>query len=223
MYNTLTGLRNILYYVQSHAPNGCLLSLDQAKAFHHVAHPYLFHVLSVYDFPRTLTGFIQRLYNNHPSSILLLRQSSRTLPVRHGVRQACPLSPALFTLAIDALLWSVDTNNRIQDLPLSGCDNWKVSAYAGDVTVLVRDKESVLETFCTYYRYAAVPGGLLNLNKTQVMALGVLFFFFFRSPLPIQQCDSIKILGVTFDPNGPIIQNWTSVLDDIAALRLLSP
>lgn len=86
-YDLLSGLRDILSYVRSRVPNGCLLSLDQAKACDSVVHSYLFNGLEVYGFPAWLTNTIRRLSGHHRSSLLLLRRTSLQFLVCRGVRQ----------------------------------------------------------------------------------------------------------------------------------------
>lgn len=82
-----------------------------------------------------------------------MRQSSSQFPVCRGVRQGCPLFTALFTLEIHTLLWNLDTNSRIQGLPLPNGGAWKVLAYADDVTVLLGNADSAAVTLSVYDEY----------------------------------------------------------------------
>lgn len=212
MYDTLSGLRDVLHYAPSSAAHGCFLSLDQAKAFDRVDHSYLLAVLDAYQFPSSLVNIIRRLYNNHRSSVYMLHRLSEEFPVSRGVRQGCPLSPILFALSIDPLLWSIDTAANIHGLPLPMSGSWKVAAYADDVTVLLRDASSVAETVRVYEAYAAISGGALNHRKTKLMPFSDRTAY---EHLPFPVTTSVKILGVIFDRNGPTSANWANAVQDL--------
>ncbi|XP_064463044.1 uncharacterized protein LOC135373931 [Ornithodoros turicata] len=216
MYGTLSGLRDILRYATATSvpSRGCLLSLDQAKAFDGVEHAYMLAVLQAYGFPSWICGVIRRLYNHHRSRIFMLHRFSDEFTVTRRVRQGCPLSPALFTLVIDPLLWAIDTDTHIHGIPLPISGTWKVAAYADDVTVLLRDAGSVDEVLRVYDAYAVISGELLNYRKTKLMPLGDWASYLL---LPFSCATSLKILGVVFDRHGPTTSNWTTALQDLCS------
>ena len=62
--------------------------------------------------------------------------------MRRGIRQGCPLSGQLYSLAIEPLLNLLRT--RVKGVRVPGADKAiTVSAYADDVTVLIQDQEDV--------------------------------------------------------------------------------
>lgn len=214
MYDALSGLRDILHFTSLDLRNGCVLSLDQKKAFDRVEHSYLQAVLRRYGFPELIWRTVANLYSNHRSCLHLLQRFSQEFPVARGVRQGCPLSPALFVLAIDPLLWNIDTDIRIGGLALPQSGSWKVTAYADDITVLLDSSTSVLEVLRVYDAYAGLSGGRLNYEKSKLMPLGSSVPY--RS-LGVQICTRLKILGVLFDNNGPTPENWTEALDAVCS------
>lgn len=212
MHDTLSGLRDILHFASLGPRNGSVLSLDQQKAFDRVEHSYLQAVLRIYGFPELIWRTVAHLYSNHRSSLHLLARFSREFPVARGVRQGCPLSPALFVLAIDPLLWNIDTDARIGGLPLPHSGSWKVAAYADDITVLLDDSTSVPVVLRVYDAYASLSGGKLNFEKSKLMPLGCSVPY---HSLGVPICTRLKILGVLFDSNGPTPENWTEALNTV--------
>lgn len=61
--------RNMLGYTFTRQAPGILVSLDQAKAFNRVKHPYLFQVLKAFGFSPTTVDLFRDLYSNLQSSL----------------------------------------------------------------------------------------------------------------------------------------------------------
>lgn len=82
---------------------GVVASLDAEKAFDSVEWGFLWAVLSKYGFrPRFLT-WIQMLYANPRVRVRTNGSLSDSFLLGRGTRQGCPLSPALFALALELL------------------------------------------------------------------------------------------------------------------------
>jgi len=77
-----------------------LIALDQEKAFDRVDHNYLFNVLKVFGFGETFLNLIQLLYNGASCIVKVGGTLSRPIPILRGIRQGCPLSGQLYSLAI---------------------------------------------------------------------------------------------------------------------------
>ena len=69
------------------------INLDQAKAFDRVSHFYLFKVLQHFGFGPSFILWVQLLYNNISSSVLVNGHVGMDFPVNRSVRQGCALSP----------------------------------------------------------------------------------------------------------------------------------
>lgn len=87
--------------------NSCdlgLLSLDQEKAFDKVDHEYLFQALEAFAVER---NFLLRLKMFYSEAFFTLKVGGGlSCPVKmgRGIRQGCPLSGQLYSLAIEPLL-----------------------------------------------------------------------------------------------------------------------
>jgi hypothetical protein len=105
------------------------------------------------------------LYTNIRNQVIVNHLFTDPSPVSHSVRQDCGLSPALFALCIETLANRIRTNILIKgkDLPRA---ELKVSLYADDTTVLVRDGPFAQHVIDTFKTYESASGLSLNLNKS---------------------------------------------------------
>ncbi|CAM2117671.1 unnamed protein product [Caretta caretta] len=108
-----------------------VLSLDQEKAFDRVDHGYLLSTLQVFGFGPQFVGFLRVLYTS-AECLVKLNWTLTEPSFRRGVRQGCPLSGQLYTLAIKPFLCLLC--RRLTGLVLREPElRLVLSAYADDV------------------------------------------------------------------------------------------
>ncbi|CAM2105264.1 unnamed protein product [Caretta caretta] len=81
-----------------------LLSLDEEKAFNRVDRGYLLNTLRAFGFGPQFVGFLQVLYTSAECLVKLNWTLTEPVSFGQGVRQGCPLSGQLYTLAIEPFL-----------------------------------------------------------------------------------------------------------------------
>ena len=81
-----------------------LISIDQEKAFDWVDHGYIFKVLNVFGFGDCFISWVKFLYSQVSCLVKVDGGLSRPVAVRRVIRQGCPLSGQLYSLAIEPLL-----------------------------------------------------------------------------------------------------------------------
>jgi len=91
---------NVQYLFQEKA----LQFLDQEKAFDRVNHFYLFKTLKAFGVGQSFTAWIKMLCNDASVMLKVGGGLSWPVPVLRGIRQGCPLSGILYSLAIEPLL-----------------------------------------------------------------------------------------------------------------------
>ncbi|KAG0415775.1 hypothetical protein HPB47_007049 [Ixodes persulcatus] len=171
--HTLTTLtRDILEFTRSRRANGLLVSLDQAKAFDRVEHQYFLGVLDGFGFSSESAQLFAALNSDLRSDLFLNGSLVARFPVTRGVRQGCPLSPVLFVLSLEPFLVGVDRHHSISGLALPGSDELRVSAYADDVTLYLRDEDSLVKAPRLFDEYACLYGARLNPEKSKSLCIG---------------------------------------------------
>ena len=98
-------------------------------------------------------------------------RASTFFSLRRGVRQGCPLSGVLFVLGIELLSGSIKNDPTIKGIQVNK-NELKVSQYADDTTVYVRDLDSVTSLLRVLNDFKEHSGLEINTSKTEAMWLG---------------------------------------------------
>ncbi|KAM7297287.1 hypothetical protein ISCGN_022440 [Ixodes scapularis] len=192
--HTLTTLtRDILVFTRSRRANGLLVSLDQAKAFDRVEHQYLLGVLDGFGFTSESAQLFAASYSDFRSDLFLNGSLVARFPVTRGVRQGCPLPPALFVLSLEPFLVGVGRHPSITGLALPGSGELRVSAYADDVTLYLRNEDNLMKDLRLFDEYACLSGARLNPEKSKSLCIGAPP----TCPPSLPRAHSVTILGVS--------------------------
>ena len=89
-----------------------VVSPDQEKAFDRVDYLYLFDTLGDFGFWCCVCVLVKLLYSGAERIIRMGAELSQPIPVRRGIRQGCPISGQLFSLAIEPLLCKLRSRLR---------------------------------------------------------------------------------------------------------------
>ena len=81
--------------------DGAVILVDLAAAFPSMGHDYLFKVLERQGIPAEFRNAVKSFYKHNVQFMKLDGDTSRSFQGKSGVRQGCPMSPVLFTLAMD--------------------------------------------------------------------------------------------------------------------------
>ena len=202
-------IRDIIDYAELKNINGILLSLDQEKAFDRVAHDYLFDVLKAFGLGNNFTHWIQTIYNDVYSSVIVNQFISDPFPVLRSVRQGCCLSPMLYILCLEPVLIKIRKDANIKGFKIPGKDDQKVIAFADDSNFSVLDDISVEKIFVYFDLYSKASGAKLNKTKSKGFFLGK---WKTRSdhPFGISWIQKIKIFGVLYG-NITLNEIWNPV------------
>ncbi|KAH7963688.1 hypothetical protein HPB52_022416 [Rhipicephalus sanguineus] len=213
IFNALTLTRDLLAYMDHTRTPGLCVSLDQEHAFDRVRHEYLFAILGVYGFQPKVIDLFRIIYGNMTSTLVINGVAKGKIRLTRGVRQGCALSPMLFVLCIDPFIRSISADAKIRGLPLPGTETVTVSAYADDVTVFVRDLDSLFQALRRLEDYGRLSGAKLNISKSSALALGDLHQTNLPCNLRIEK--KIKIIGVTFEQKGVASDVWDDLVQEV--------
>ncbi|KAH7956175.1 hypothetical protein HPB52_006656 [Rhipicephalus sanguineus] len=118
------------------------------------------------------------------------------------------------------LLANIERNESSRGFPLTGEAVVKVLAYAGDVSLFVRDPASLQAFWTTFASYAEALGAELNMRKSKALPFGA----FARGALGnLEVVDAVKVLGIYFCCGGVAETTWQRALERAqAAITRLS-
>ena len=214
---------DVINYSKTEDIPGLLVSLDYRKAFDTVCKSSIIASLSKYNFGPIFTGYVATILNGSEASIKNAGWISEWFPTSKGVRQGCSLSPLLFILVVELLAIKIRGNNAIKSVLVGtehGQHDTKFSQYADDVSLYLKDVESLKVTLNEIDNFTNFSGLTLNRTKSIAMWLGR-----DRGNAPgedtlkwLNENDNIKILGVYFNASTEsslIEKNWETKIQDI--------
>ena len=196
-----------------------IISIDQTKAFDRLNHGFMFKILEKFGFGDSFISWIKTLYTDINSQICTNGYLSEPFTLERGVRQGCPLSPMLYTLATEALLSAIRKSSDINGF--LGPDNQesKVKGYADDTAVYVRDIASVQKTIDLFDRFGLASESKINLLKTHVLLCGPLIEQRPEHSDLNYERDKIKLLGVWVGNDDTTADaNWLPVVKKISRI-----
>ena len=150
---------------------GSLLLLDQEKAFDRVDRHYMAKTLESYNIPPSVRDWVSLIYSDTPANININNQLSTTIQLMSGVRQGCPLSPALFALTIEPMANAIRKNASIRGIPIPH-GTAKIQMFADDTIFYCGAPGDVPRIIETLQLYSEASGAKPNLNKTEILPIG---------------------------------------------------
>ena len=112
------------------ASHGCLILIGQLKWKLSESCPQLWQWVTV-------------LYNDISSCVLNNGFATNHFILSRGVRQGCPLSGILFVIGIEILSNAIRRSSEIKGIQIKQKQTVKITQYADDTTVFLRDVQSV--------------------------------------------------------------------------------
>jgi len=211
--NNLNLIRDVLDYTERTHETGILLSLDQEKAFDRVDRSLLHNVLRRFGFGPSFTRWISTIYAGASAQVICNGELTETIPLERGVRQGCPLSPALYVLVAEVLGETIRTDKTITGFLLPGAHGkeFRLAQYADDTTLYIKTDRSLQQVLNVVQRYENASGARLNKTKTEAMWLGQ---WSGRTDTPhgLKWVKKMRILGIVFGHGEVETDNWSPKL-----------
>lgn len=182
-----------------------MVSLDQKQAFDYISREYLWEVLNAYGFNNDLINLIKILYAESTVQVNVNGVLTETFSIRRGVKQGCPLSAALYVLAINPLLHRIKNDNRLTGVKSGSGKRVVVLAYADDITIIIKNQAELDIVLEHLSFYEEVSGSKLNQDKTE----GVWFGRSETKPIVnLLDMETMTVLGVHFNNKDSYEKNW---------------
>lgn len=149
--------------------DNALLSMDLEKAFDRIEWQYLFEVLRKFGVKDNLLKWIRLLYSNPKADILSNGLFSVPFRLYRRTRQGCPLSPLLFSLAIEPLAIAICTHKKISGITLGDTDHW-IALYADDIILFCSHlKETIPSLLHLINTFSMFCGYKINYDKSKIL------------------------------------------------------
>jgi exonuclease III len=163
---------DIMEYTESVQKPGLLLLIDFEKAFDTVDRKFMKNVLEFFGFGQSIQKWIELLYKDIESSILVNGFSTTFFPISRGCRQGDPVSPYLFILCVEILGNMIRQDKNIKGIKM-GAFEYLLAQFADDTTLMLDGTEkclySVLRVLELFERFSGLK---VNADKTKLVWIG---------------------------------------------------
>uniref|UniRef100_A0A803TDI1 Reverse transcriptase domain-containing protein n=1 Tax=Anolis carolinensis TaxID=28377 RepID=A0A803TDI1_ANOCA len=165
----IRNILNILNHATEKKSKVLILKLDFCKAFDSIDHKYLNRLCEECNMGGKVCKVIKELYSENKATILVNGTQTRQININRGTKQGCPLSPALFSLAIEPLANLVRNNPVIKGYKM-GKEDIKINLYADDVMIILGEVEESLQSLVkTVKDFGKTSGLTINLGKSEIL------------------------------------------------------
>lgn len=159
-------------YCDTAEVDGCLVALDQEKAYDRIDHEYLWRILEAFALPDSFINTVKGLYKNARTAVLVNQTSPATFAVRRGVRQGDPLSCLLFDLAIEPLAESLRRSN-LKGINIPGAvQRLIVRLFADDTQIYLSKSDKWTEVVEITDDWCRASTAKFNVGKTEFLPMG---------------------------------------------------
>ena len=165
-------IQDLMFYTNKENLPGMAIFLDFRKAFDTIEWHYLEKVLTHFNFGPNFLQWFKTLHADISSCVLNNGHASCFFPINRGERQGCPLSGLLFVIGLKLLARAIKRDNLIKGIS-TGEKEIKISMYADDTTVFVRDLDSISHLLNILKKFASISGLQINTSKTEALWLGL--------------------------------------------------
>ena len=151
-----------------------ILLLDSAKAYGTLQRPYLLSALTWLELSPHFVSVVAALHCDTTFRFLVNGDRSSLRVVTCGIRQECLLAPLIFIIALDIVYRVLQAREDIGGLLIASgrrTTELKVSGYADDTAVYLRDWSAFLPVIAILDDFASVSGLWINRAKSIVLEM----------------------------------------------------
>ena len=141
--------------------------VDYAKAFDCVDNSKVWKILQEIEIPDHLTCFLRNLYADQEATVRTGHGTTDWFQIGKGIRQGCILSPCLFNLYAEHLLWNARLDEAQAEIKIAG-RNINNLRYADDTTLMAESQEELQSLLIKVKEENEKVVLKLNVQKTNV-------------------------------------------------------
>jgi len=133
----------------------------------------MWKILQEMGIPHHLTCLLRNLYAGQETTVRMRHGTRDWFQIGKGVCQGCILSPCLFNLYAEYIMWNVGLNEAQAEIK-SARRNINDLRYADDTTLMAESEEE-LKSLLMKVKVESEKAGLkLNIQKTKIVASGLI-------------------------------------------------
>ena len=118
----------------------------QKKLFNKIQHPFMIKTLQKVGMDRTYLNIIKTIYDKPTANIILNGEKLKPFPLRSGTRQACSLSPLLFTIVLEGLATAIRKEKEIKGMQI-GKEEEELSLFADDMILYIENPKEASRNY----------------------------------------------------------------------------
>ncbi|GFO28269.1 endonuclease-reverse transcriptase [Plakobranchus ocellatus] len=143
----------------------CVGFIDYEKAFDSVEHFAIFDALRKININETYVTILENIYRNASAKVHIDNLESEPFPIHRGVRQGDPVSPKLFTAAIEMIFRKADLEHGLN---VDG-ETLTNLRFADDVALVTEKVENIEEQLNVLNNISLESGLKMHQGKTKYM------------------------------------------------------
>ena len=109
--------------------NRMIISVDTAKTFEKIQHPFMIKTLQKAGIEGTYLNLIKAIYDKRTANVILKGEELNAFPLKSETRQGCPLSPLLFNIVLEVLATAIREEKERKGIQIG--KEVKLSLFAG--------------------------------------------------------------------------------------------
>lgn len=169
--DNVTWLLSMIHLAQKREEMSVAVALDAEKAFDRLEWDFLFKVLEKYGFGVSFIKWIKILNTNPRAKVVTNGHISASFQLTRSTRQDCPLSPALFVLAIEPLAELIRTDSDILGFRVNQ-EEYKINLFADDVLLYLTNPLHLFRKLSSRLEeYGKISGYKINRDKSEILPL----------------------------------------------------
>ncbi|GFR83492.1 endonuclease-reverse transcriptase [Elysia marginata] len=145
----------------------CAGFIDYEKAFDSVEHFAIFDALRQIHINEKYVNILENIYQNATAKVHIDNMESELFPITRGVRQVDPISPKLFTAAIEMIFRKAELKHCLN---IDG-ETLTNLRFADDVALVTEDTKSMEEQLNNLNKISLESG--LKMHKVVVVVVAV--------------------------------------------------
>ena len=145
--------------------------IDYAKAFDYVDHNKLWKIPKKMGIPDHLTCLLRNLYAGQEATVRTGHGTTDWFQIGKQVCQGCILSPCLFNLYAEYIMWNTRLDEVQAGIKIAG-SNINNLRYTDDTTLIAESEEELKNILMKVKEESEKVGLKLNIQKTKIMTSG---------------------------------------------------